>query len=1251
MSFLTEATALDVERLSDVDLTDLLNRLIGLECEKHQLVANHHVNLKITIADGGEDGRVEWTGGPEFTKRLPTRLVLFQVKKSTTPAKLAEEVIDEKTKQIKPRIKEVLSAGGSYLVFCGQSVEKKGIDNRIDAIHKSLQRHGMEIDKSRISIVDANQGRDWANQYVAAVTFVLAKAGRHPLAGTDVWEGIAKYSDHSDIYVRGDAKRDASEIELRSFLCGKERVARVYGMAGLGKTRLVIESSRPDIAFPHLRGVLFADANQSASSLPAFMKQCRTTGTSGCIVVDNCDPDLHDSLQKEAEHADSKIRLLTIGSEAANVLKKIPQIELLPVQASVIKQQLTNICPSLSAKDIDFIVDQLAEGFPQMAVLLANARLNEEPDIRKIVGKTLVTRLLGLDANSSPQALQILNACAIFSQLGFSDEKSDEYKAIAKFEGIDPDIFYSTLKPFIDKGVVNQKGRYVEIRPRPLAWRLAADWWATCSPEKAKRLTELQLPEAMVNALCERVRMLDGVKECVELTVGLCSHSGPFGQAELLNSEMGSKLFRAFSEVNPSACTAAIQFAFHNWSQSDLHDKLGPGRRSLVWALERLCFWEAHFPEAGRILLRLAAAENEDWSNNATGVLSGFFAPLLSGTQARPLLRLELARYAIQSSDEKVQLVGVKCLGKALESRHFSRMAGSEQQGSRPPMQDWRPKYWQEIYDYWDFAIDVLAIATKFESTRIAASIEITNHLRSLFSSGRFTTFEKAMECIAVIDTELIPQILDALRTIERYDIAQAPPINVQSIKDWQERLTPSRPEERLVAVIAQAPWDHEERANGDFVDVSAEKAIALGKVLAETPYLLARHISDLLFGEQRQTYTFAEAVGKASANPCRLASVTLKRYAAQQPEQWNASFLAGLVAGVASRSDVDEMPLEAFLKGLITNQSYLPLAIPALISAGLNESRLLLLYEPLEAGQLDVRQIRWLSTGRATKNVDTDSLVHFCLRCTEKGAAFTWAAIDVLFMHCYGDPEKWAMAANGFSQLILAPQLFEANLSPTTMDLHHFEKIAENLLINPAQTFVSDLARMIANTCSHIDSRFGVSESLGKVALMVLKSDPRSHWETLSHPLLSQDWHVRVSMAQTLGNSFGDKSGESAIGSVPLEVLQNWCAKYPDSAPQALIESAPLFDATDSVGFSELIEDVLLKFGSNDAVLSALHVNMFSFGWTGSPVPYYERLRKSLESLLALRPAQKVTDWANIQIADLDRLIERQKLEDIERT
>lgn len=103
MAFLAEVTAADIERLGDIGLTSLLCRLIELECDKHGIAAYHHVNLKITIPDGGEDGRVTWENGPDRTHYLPSRLVLFQVKAHIGPAALGKEVIDAKINQIKPR--------------------------------------------------------------------------------------------------------------------------------------------------------------------------------------------------------------------------------------------------------------------------------------------------------------------------------------------------------------------------------------------------------------------------------------------------------------------------------------------------------------------------------------------------------------------------------------------------------------------------------------------------------------------------------------------------------------------------------------------------------------------------------------------------------------------------------------------------------------------------------------------------------------------------------------------------------------------------------------------------------------------------------------------------------------------------------------------------------------------------------------------------------------------------------------------
>ena len=53
-----------------------------------------HVAAVITAPDGGEDAKIEWAGGPERTKRLPTRYTQIKLKVGAiTPTEAANEVV------------------------------------------------------------------------------------------------------------------------------------------------------------------------------------------------------------------------------------------------------------------------------------------------------------------------------------------------------------------------------------------------------------------------------------------------------------------------------------------------------------------------------------------------------------------------------------------------------------------------------------------------------------------------------------------------------------------------------------------------------------------------------------------------------------------------------------------------------------------------------------------------------------------------------------------------------------------------------------------------------------------------------------------------------------------------------------------------------------------------------------------------------------------------------------------------------
>ena len=106
MTQLLEITHDDIGQLTDFQLTDLLQRLLHLEVNHNNIAARGiAVSLNITVSDGGEDGRVQWTGGPPSTDYIPHRLTMFQCKATKMgPVECAKELCRKRSQQLKPQV-------------------------------------------------------------------------------------------------------------------------------------------------------------------------------------------------------------------------------------------------------------------------------------------------------------------------------------------------------------------------------------------------------------------------------------------------------------------------------------------------------------------------------------------------------------------------------------------------------------------------------------------------------------------------------------------------------------------------------------------------------------------------------------------------------------------------------------------------------------------------------------------------------------------------------------------------------------------------------------------------------------------------------------------------------------------------------------------------------------------------------------------------------------------------------------------
>jgi hypothetical protein len=552
MTRLFEITHQDINQLTDSQLTDLLRRLLHLEAARFGIAASGvRVTLNIDVADGGEDGRIQWSEGPARTDYIPNRLTMFQCKaQAMRPADYAKELRRKRSKQLKPQIEEVFETDGSYVLLTTQALNEQQIQLRKEKMRQVLRAAGKSYaDTADINIYDANQLRDWTNHYIPAITAVCLWRGRPPLPGIQTWELWSEFREYQRFPFVPSPTTDDYIVQLRRELTEPGRVARIVGLSGLGKTRLALEAFRPALrevstAVDLHPRIVYLDADLGISNLASTIADWCTQGLEGILVVDNCDLRLHQQLQKHIEHARCRPSLLTLDFDHQDA-PEIPTLYLEKSPDSLIKAMLKEVYTNLPDAELGHIASY-AQGFPRMAVLLAEARLNEDPEMGNLRDEVLLDKLLWGRGSRNDQAKEVISACALFEHVGFTEDREEELRFIAEHVcHIGLDDCYGHIEDFARRGIIDKRGRYIRVVPLPLAVRLAADWWRRCRPARAHALISRSMPGGLSEALCDRVAKLDFLPKTRELVRDLCGEFGPFGQAEVLSSERGARLFRS----------------------------------------------------------------------------------------------------------------------------------------------------------------------------------------------------------------------------------------------------------------------------------------------------------------------------------------------------------------------------------------------------------------------------------------------------------------------------------------------------------------------------------------------------------------------------------------------------------------------------------------------------------------------------------------------------------------------------------
>jgi len=1162
-----------------------------------------------------------------------------------------KEFFQKKTSKIKPNIEEVFDANGTYILFYNRVCNPKSQKPRIAKMREAL----VETEKpyanfADIQIYDSNKIATWTNSQISAIIAVKEWLKKATLPGAITWQNWEDSHINQNPYF-SDEKRDTILQELRDHFKERHAIGRLVGLSGIGKSRLALETFRPPKK-PNehpdqetiSRSVIYIDAATN-SEIPNALIQWGNQQISGVVIVDNCELELHELLKKEIGHKSRNLSLLTIDnnpedesgdSDSGELFKKLE-----PVSDDVIKNITQHFYPSFDQGEISRVVE-FSQGFPQMAILIGKANLKGKASIARIDDLTLVKKLIQLvDENEAPK---VISSCSLFSHFGVVDDKSDQWKFIAKNVcKFDEDEFYRIIKKYTARGILDQRGRFVRVVPKPLAIRLAMDWWDRTPPETMEKVFQACLETELILPMCEQMRNLHVSESVKNFVANHYKLNGPNCTLNNFTSLAGSKILYYFVEINPEACIDVLNKVFGKLPKDEILKV--PNRRGIIWALEKLCFWEETFVKSAELLAKFAVAETESFGNNSTNLFFQLFRWQLSGTQAPPELRLSVLAKLSDSGDDDLKKLAISAAGNVLKTYGFFRFSGAESQGSRPRGKEWRPTVWRDLFDYWRAGLKFLQkFAMEDNEFGALARAQIIERMGGQIYHGRFKDLDPILKEICNHRGYFWPELYNEFYEIIRLRLKNSNRKELSSLKKWLTLLEPRTMPEKFRMLVESPPspiWNFEQESK-----IMTRKIKKLALECSKNPEELMGNLPLLFSGQNQYGHFLGFSIGQKLKDSDSVLKQSLEILSDKKDEKnLSLNVLGGFLTSIRSKNPkaVEEFRNTVIERKLLENRIF-----DLIVLSGSSPDDLDITLKLLEKGTIQIEYLRSRLYGGLFAKRTPEEIVIFCDKIRKFGPEGIISALEILYLTSLNDSEKKLLYKDEFRKIILEDHPITLGLAFTTADGYQFKEIVKMLLSGIKKDIIlaRSLTKDIVEICRSSRFEYHLLESLKPIVESLITNYFEATWPSLSRLLLSKKYRDRHNMITLLGGNNFDHEPDPYISNLlPPEKLIDWAMKNPENGPKAMIEIIPLTinKSDNSFEWNPVLLYLLENVDDVRPLLSEMHSKIGSFSWSGSLIPAYQKQNVAL-NLLKTHRRPEVGHWATEFIKQNEREIESER-------
>jgi hypothetical protein len=1047
----------------------------------------------------------------------------------------------------------------------------------------------------------------------------------------------------------------------------KNNPIRILGLSGLGKTRILLEIFRPidsdNDSLLLSNRVLYLNCNDYPPiNFPEIISAIVSNKNDVILIVDNCNLETHRQLVRIVNT--SAISLITIYyNPEENKYDKVNGTDYIEIN----KKDLVDIIASLLERDFGDLeqankekIKEFAQGIPQMAVLLGESVRNGEEFVGRLDDKSLLDKLLG-EKGKEKECRAILKSCSLFDYFGYKDTHISQTEFIAKNKNITNLIgddecrvtsFIEVVEHYIKRQIFEYRGRYLAMRPFPLAISLAQEWFATHTPQNFLSLIEdiakLTEPDRtnLSNSLAEQMGYLGYDEKAVYIVDKIVGIENPFDNAEVLNTELGSRLFRSFVEVNPIAVSQNFNRQFSNKTTEELL-KVEAGRRNIVWTLEKLCFYKRTFSESSKILFAFGVAENEHFSNNATGQFLHLFNIFLAGTEANLKDRWDIIEWGLNKIDAKFYQLALKAMQSGLNS-HFLRFKGGEQQGTKE-LQDYTPTR-QEIDEYWNKIFDKLTeiIGQNNQYSEFASEI-VANSIRATFLYSNIILLH--LEKIIVLKNNDWDKGLENLKKTLHYDKERLPKEVIESLKKMIKSLTKSDFISRFFASTHyeddEIKWSAEK-----FIQKEEKRMRSLAKEFIETNMSWDDYLP--VFYEKSDKFLqcksdFGKSVYEILENNTEKQYLFVEKslLIAESIEKENIDFT--VLAGFIEKANKE---IKERFYSLLYQSKKLNFSLFMFMSFDENGKNYFgMLFDLLDKKECDISNLsnfKYRIALQKLNDKDIQTLKEKLFSYGEDG----YALIFTLYYSIWNEENN--------NQQLLKTIIKECILK-LGIDYHKIKYITDYEWAKCITSILEDeneneFAQFIMNSIiSSIDwkNTYHLDTYIQEICVVLIKKHFKVIWIDLSQALLSEDEKYRIFYG--LKHIFGSYIGSALNREVGIlfddniDMIFEWCKEKQPLAPCRLAELVPIFGGDNSNSpWNPITQRLIDEFGNIPEVLNNISCNMGNFSWTGSVVPLLESKKQLFESLSS-HVFLEVRDWANKNLLYLDKDIETEKNRDAE--